>query len=256
MADAEPLGKGRRDRLKRYITVPLAVRASDLPVRVLSAVVMLAVAAGAFVAGGAVLSGFIVLVAGVGLVEAVQLIRRATANPRFRIAGVLIALIYIGLATALLMQIPPLFLLMLLVTVIVTDSGAYFTGRAIGGPRIAPRVSPSKTWAGLLGGMTAAACWMALAAGMIGSAAGAMAPGSGPESGGAEAGDLLRAGLLGAVFAVLAQAGDFLESWLKRKAGVKDSSRLIPGHGGVLDRIDGIIPVAIAGGIAIRWGGW
>jgi phosphatidate cytidylyltransferase len=62
------------------------------------------------------------------------------------------------------------------------------------------------------------------------------------------AGNLGGAALLGAALAVLAQAGDFFESWLKRRAGVKDSSRLIPGHGGVFDRIDGMLPVAIAVG--------
>lgn len=107
-----------------------------------------------------------------------------------------------------------------------TDIGAYFAGRAIGGPKLASRLSPNKTWAGLGGGMAAA-----LLAG-AGIAAGAGLP---------------RAFLLlGAPLAVLAQAGDLFESWLKRRAGVKDSGRLLPGHGGALDRLDGLVPVATA----------
>ncbi len=108
-----------------------------------------------------------------------------------------------------------------------TDSGAYFAGRLIGGPRLAPRLSPKKTWSGLGGGMTAAA--------LVGWS---MAPA------GAVAAERLAA--LSAVLAVLAQAGDLAESGLKRYFGVKDSSHLIPGHGGVLDRLDGLLVVAPA----------
>src|SRR5690606_37257131 len=234
----------RRGRIKPQVDVPLPVRASDLPLRVLSAVVMLAIAGGAFAMGGGVLAAFIALVALAGMGEAVRLVRRAGVGAPYRLVGMALAVLYIGSAGVLLAQMPRLYLAILLVTVIATDTGAYFTGRAIGGPRIAPRISPSKTWAGLLGGMAAAAGWMALAAGFV-------APDARIAGGG-----VLAAALAGAVFAVLAQAGDFLESWLKRKAGVKDSSRLIPGHGGVLDRIDGMIPVAIAGGLLGWWVGW
>jgi phosphatidate cytidylyltransferase len=105
-----------------------------------------------------------------------------------------------------------------------TDIGAYFAGRAIGGPKLAPRLSPNKTWAGLIGGMvTAAAVGAAIAIGA----------------------DLsMRLLWLGGVMAVFAQAGDLFESWLKRRAGVKDSGAILPGHGGVLDRLDGLVPVA------------
>ncbi|SFR80871.1 phosphatidate cytidylyltransferase [Sphingomonas jatrophae] len=114
--------------------------------------------------------------------------------------------------------------LWVLAVVAATDTGAYFAGRAIGGPKLAPRLSPSKTWAGLLGG--------AVAALVLGAAL-------------AVAGRLPAAFLgLGGVMAVLAQMGDLFESWLKRRAGVKDSGRILPGHGGVLDRADGLVPVA------------
>ena len=104
------------------------------------------------------------------------------------------------------------------------DIGAYFAGRAIGGPKLAPRISPNKTWAGLGGGVVAAA----VLAGVLH----------------ARYGLPLRLTLATPFLAVLAQGGDLYESWLKRRAGVKDSGTLLPGHGGVLDRLDGLVPVA------------
>lgn len=109
-----------------------------------------------------------------------------------------------------------------------TDIGAYFAGRTIGGPKLAPKISPSKTWAGLFGGMVMAALIAALLTLMF----------ELPFS-------LLVSAVLGASLAVAAQAGDFYESAIKRKAGVKDSGNLLPGHGGVMDRLDGLVPVAI-----------
>ena len=109
-----------------------------------------------------------------------------------------------------------------------TDAGAYFVGRAVGGPRLAPRISPGKTWAGLCGGIVgAAACgwiWARLA-------------GFGSQG-------LAAAG--GVAIAVLAQAGDLAMSAMKRRYGVKDWSGLIPGHGGMLDRVDGMLLTAPA----------
>ena len=114
-------------------------------------------------------------------------------------------------------------LVWLFVVVWTTDTAAYFAGRAIGGPRLAPAISPSKTWAGLCGGMLGAALTGALAAWLLGS------------------GRLLQAAGLGALLAVVAQLGDLVESGSKRAAGVKDSGTLIPGHGGLLDRVDGLL---------------
>ncbi len=106
-----------------------------------------------------------------------------------------------------------------------TDIGAYIAGRAIGGPKLAPKISPNKTWAGLFGGMVAAAIFGA------GIAYAAQLP--------------MLCWVGGAPLAVAAQMGDLFESWLKRRSGVKDSGKLLPGHGGVLDRLDGVVPVAI-----------
>jgi len=105
-----------------------------------------------------------------------------------------------------------------------TDIGAYFAGRAIGGPKLAPAISPNKTWAGLGGGV--------LTASLFGSAMHYWY------------GLPLRLTLATPVLAVLAQGGDLFESWLKRRVGVKDSGNILPGHGGVLDRLDGLVPVA------------
>jgi phosphatidate cytidylyltransferase len=105
-----------------------------------------------------------------------------------------------------------------------TDIGGYFAGRSIGGPKLAPRISPSKTWAGLVGGVLLAT---ALAAVLH-----------------TRAGLPFRLAAATPLLAVLAQLGDLYESILKRRAGVKDSGHLLPGHGGILDRLDGLVPVA------------
>jgi phosphatidate cytidylyltransferase len=114
-----------------------------------------------------------------------------------------------------------------------TDSAAYVFGRWIGGPKLVPRISPKKTWAGLIGG--------ALSAGLVGMLFGLFTDIPAPGL-----------GLLALAFALIAQLGDLGESAVKRIFEIKDSSSLIPGHGGVLDRIDGLIFVAVTAG-AIAW---
>ena len=106
-----------------------------------------------------------------------------------------------------------------------TDIGAYFAGRAIGGPKLAPSISPNKTIAGLAGGVLSAVLLAGAWASYIGLPAVLL--------------------WLAAPFAVFAQLGDLFESGLKRRAGVKDSGTWLPGHGGLLDRLDGLVPVAV-----------
>jgi phosphatidate cytidylyltransferase len=134
-------------------------------------------------------------------------------------------------------------LLWVLAVVWATDIGAYVVGRALGGPRLAPRISPRKTWAGLIGAVVSAAVAAFIAARLTG------APGG-----------LLIATSMG--LAIVAQLGDLAESLAKRHFGVKDSSGLIPGHGGLLDRLDGLIAAAMAaaaltlaaGNVPLAWG--
>jgi phosphatidate cytidylyltransferase len=110
----------------------------------------------------------------------------------------------------------------LVIVVVATDVFAYLTGRSIGGPKLAPRISPGKTWSGLAGGVAAAVILGALAAGLGGWG-------------------WLQGGLFAGILALVAQSGDLFESFIKRRAGVKDSGHLIPGHGGMLDRLDGYL---------------
>jgi phosphatidate cytidylyltransferase len=109
-----------------------------------------------------------------------------------------------------------------------TDIVAYFLGRMIGGPKLLPRVSPKKTWSGAICGLAAAV----LAAITVTAAAGLSG--------------LLAIALVAAILSAFAQAGDLFESLLKRKFGAKDSSQLIPGHGGLMDRLDGFVFAAVA----------
>lgn len=215
---------------------------SDLPVRAASAVVMLTVAGTALYFGGLVLDIFIGVVALALLFEMMRLIAAMRLGMAAAAVGALAGIAYIAAAALALVTMPGLFMGIALGFVICTDTFAYFTGRALGGPKIAPAISPSKTWSGLFGGIAASALFGALAFGFLGMAAGAMAPG---HDAGVPWRAIASGAGIGAVLAIAAQAGDFLESWLKRRAGVKDSSGLIPGHGGVFDRVDGLLPVAI-----------
>jgi phosphatidate cytidylyltransferase len=223
--------------------VETPVTKSDLPVRSGSAVLMLAVAVAALIIGGRVFDTFVVFVGLVAFAEFVLLIVKATPNIAFRLAAILAGALYFAAAAGVLMGAGDFLIVLIVGVTVFTDTFAYFTGRTVGGPRIAPAISPSKTWAGLIGGMIGAALWVvmwivAIDGGVVGPRFELGLP--------LIAENLGIGALLGAGLAVLAQAGDFFESWLKRRAGVKDSSHLIPGHGGVFDRIDGMLPVAIA----------
>jgi phosphatidate cytidylyltransferase len=118
--------------------------------------------------------------------------------------------------------------LFLFAVVWATDIFAYFVGRAIGGPKLAPSISPGKTRSGALGGAVGG-----VAAGLVLAAV-------------AGAGNLAALGVVALLLSVVSQAGDLFESWVKRRHGRKDSGALIPGHGGVMDRTDGLVAAAFA----------
>lgn len=224
----------------------MAAARSDLLTRVGSAIVLFAIAGIALWLGG-IAFGLLLLVGGaLVVVEWLALVRAMglgggakaalTALGPVAILGAMAGLWFIreqlGMTAAL----------WVFGMVWATDIGAYFAGRAFGGARLATKISPSKTWSGLIGGMIAAL----VASATIG-----------------DRGGIVGVPLwIGLFMGLLAQLGDLGESWMKRRAGVKDSGKLIPGHGGLFDRVDGLLPVALllgalafAGHIAVRAAG-
>jgi phosphatidate cytidylyltransferase len=224
---------------------------SDLPVRLASAIVMLVLAGGALWLGTWFWTGFVVLVACGILWEWNRLISRFGLGGFGETAWFFSGVLYVG-GAALAMVIvrngladfipaspirgysPLGVLVVFILPIIAVDVGAYFAGRAIGGPKIAPKISPAKTWAGFGGG--------ALLASLVGVAVELtdFGPAGAPGTSALAIGMAVVSGVL---IAVIAQAGDFFESWMKRRAGVKDSGNLIPGHGGLFDRLDGFLAV-------------
>lgn len=256
------------------MTSPTARPGSDLPVRIAVGAALIVVALGALVLGG-VAFWLISVVAGLFMMAEWAELHRVgepakrlalfslsvplailspwAAGPDFFALGLIagaaffivivtrrtslaMGIVYVALPIAALLAIRALpngliLAFWTLATVWATDIGAYFAGRAIGGPRLAPAISPSKTWAGLFGGMAAA-----LLSGLAFLA---------------YAGLDVRLALITPLLAVVAQIGDLYESAVKRRAGVKDSGNILPGHGGVLDRLDGAVTVAPVAFMAI-----
>lgn len=194
--------------------------------------------------GGALYDGLILGAAAGLAMEWGGLCRGGPACHR-RVAGG-VAWIALAAAAALWLRADPLVgranIGFLVVVVWASDIGAYLTGRALGGPKLAPAISPGKTWAGAAGGLVGAAL---LGVG-IAAVHGLRHPG--PPC-------LARAAGLAVAVAVVGQAGDLAESWAKRRLGVKDSGRLIPGHGGLLDRMDAALAVLPPAALLAMWHG-
>lgn len=181
-----------------------------------------------FHSGVEIAAVFLIAIAGAGATADAFLDRA----PWWSLAGAL----YIGAAIALFVELREApaqgveAIIWLVLIVISTDVGAYFAGRTFGGPKLWRRVSPNKTWAGAVGGVLAAA----LTAYVVGLFAGRSLG--------------LEAELLAMAVSAVSQAGDLMESAYKRRFGVKDSGRIMPGHGGLLDRFDGLLAASIAVG--------
>jgi phosphatidate cytidylyltransferase len=155
-------------------------------------------------------------------------------HPLWHASGVL----YIGVPALLLVMLRASaphavwVLLELFLIVWATDTGALIAGNVIGGPRLTPVLSPNKTWSGTLGGMAAAAAVAAILVYFL-------------------HGNAAKAALLGVCLSAIAHGGDLFESWVKRQFQLKDSGGLIPGHGGVLDRIDSTLAAATAMSVTV-----
>ena len=203
---------------------------NELAIRSITGAAMIALALGASFLGGNVFALAVAAAATLMFFEWTRIVRGW--GPVWYVSGFVYALLP-ALALLWIRERDPLGLYLLLWTFIVTwstDIGAYFAGRRFGKRKLAPSISPNKTVEGLIGGIVAAA--------LLGGAW-VIATGLGKP--------LL---LFAPLFAVAAQAGDLFESGMKRKAGVKDSGDWLPGHGGLLDRLDGLVPVAILTALA------
>jgi phosphatidate cytidylyltransferase len=200
------------------------VAGADRPFVLMTGVATLALAL-ALVVSGLPLAAVIVLA--IGTLAAASL---APAERRLWIAGGIPYAGALGLAPILLRSDDEdgfLSVVFLFAVVWTTDIAAYFIGRTAGGPKLVPQVSPNKTWSGAIGG-TLAAVVVALVLAKAAALAG-----------------LFAIAMLAIVLSVSAQAGDMFESFLKRKFGAKDSSHLIPGHGGLMDRLDGFVTASV-----------
>jgi len=209
---------------------------SNLALRIASSAVMAPVTIFIAWLGGWPFVLFWTLAACVVLWEWTMLVRGANPAPtQTRFAGWMLA----GLVYAGILLLGPVALrrdaefgfaaiLFLFAVVWITDIAAYFTGRALGGPKLWPAVSPKKTWSGAIGGMIAAVAAGLLVLWLMGLAVGPMLV------------------LVAAVLSAISQAGDLLESSIKRHFGAKDASHLIPGHGGLMDRLDGSLTAVLA----------
>lgn len=197
---------------------------ADLRTRAVVGLILIVLALLADWAGGWPFA--VVVAAGAGLIFSEWRALTRGWGPTWFIGGVLYALVpAVALLWTRLLSGGAAFVLWAFVVTWATDIFAYLVGRSFGGPKLAPSISPNKTWSGLAGGVIGATILGGLLSRWLGL----------PDS------FLLAAPL----FAVAAQAGDLAESALKRRAGAKDAGSLLPGHGGVMDRLDGLVPVAV-----------
>jgi phosphatidate cytidylyltransferase len=226
---AEPASRSR----------PAGPVTSDLPLRAISGVGMAGAALAVTWYGGVVFALFWTAAAGVVFWEWRNLVSSAAQPAVWLAAGVVYA-VAVAAAPIVLRadgEVGLLAVVFLFAVVWTTDMAAYFGGRFIGGAKLWPAVSPNKTWSGAIAGMLGA-IGAAIAVAICGAIS------------------LWPAAALGAIFSIASQAGDLFESHLKRRFGVKDSSHVIPGHGGVMDRLDGFIAAAsVAALVGLARGG-
>ncbi len=212
---------------------------NTLLVRTLSALILAPIVLYAVYAGGLIFQIMMILSLALGLKEWLNMCR-IRENGQVSWGWLLAGGLYISISIYGLYWLRlsndsgHLILFWLLALVWAADTGAYLSGSTIGGPKLAPKISPKKTWAGFLGALVSAA--------LIG-----LAYGYFMNDGALN----LTLVVLSTIIGGLSQMGDLLESYAKRHFGVKDSGKIIPGHGGILDRIDGLMAAAIGAGVII-----
>lgn len=235
--------------LDEWLQLTGATRLVSRCVALVAAVLLLIVAAAQRELIALAVLPFSAIAAAIWVVIATVLVQPgAIALKLPRAIGVALALVLVLAAWLALMHLlfqGAIMLLSVVFIVSIADTAAYFAGRAFGRRKLAPHISPGKTWAGVVGGVVA----VLLVALIIWQ----LAPGATVYSNGLFAVNGVFAALfLLALLVAMSVIGDLFESLLKRQAGVKDSSQLLPGHGGVLDRIDAMLPV-LPSAVVIQW---
>ena len=208
--------------------------------RFISTIVLAPVAIAAIWFGRPYFDAMVLLVGAIALVEWFRVSRagQARLTSAGRLFWPVVGVLYVGICclSLIILRADPtegLGLVLAFFSIIwATDIGAYLVGRTLGGPKLAPAISPNKTWSGAMGGLLCG-----VLAGFLVARAMDLSYGSAVLV------------VMSAAISVVSQIGDLIESWWKRYFGVKDSGNIIPGHGGILDRIDGVLlasPVAVA----------
>lgn len=213
---------------------------SALETRIRSAVILGVVALGALYLGGAFFAALMAAVAGIGVYEWGKMV---LSGKQYRKRLMLAGMVYIGFSAGMMIWLRTVsdsglyHMLTLLLIVWASDTFAYFSGRIVGGAKLAPNISPKKTWAGFWGSSIGAAVV----------AAGLTCPVVLSKMHAVTIGHMSWIGyaVMGFVLAMFGQVGDLMISLVKRRYGVKDTGTLIPGHGGVLDRVDALLLVAL-----------
>lgn len=209
---------------------------TSLQKRAVSAAVLIPLTLGVIYYGGALFAAVLVLLAALSLYEWLYVSLKTTKPFVFSAVGVLYVLVSFWCCFLIREGYPLSFAFMFLLMIWASDIGAYVTGKTFKGPKMASKISPNKTWSGYAGALLSPAILSVLALSIY-----AMIKGDASLVG-------LRHGAYlfatGAVIGLVGQSGDLIVSFLKRNANVKDTGRLIPGHGGLLDRIDSMLLAA------------
>lgn len=216
---------------------------NSLFLRVVSALLLMPFVVGALVLGGHYFIGMVLLAIIFSVKEWLAMTRLLPSPNILFIAGIIyIVGCFAAFSYLRLEQVQGAGLaLALILSIWASDTGAYFAGKTIGGPKLAPSISPKKTWAGLVGGIISSTAGLVAYALYVGPWISTF----GIDLTIPQGATVWQLAILGAFLTLSGQAGDLLESYFKRKAGVKDSGKLIPGHGGILDRIDSLLLASV-----------
>lgn len=223
---------------------------SNLVKRVLSALILAPIFLYVIYKGGVPYLGLVMLLFAFFMYEWSMITKKAEQ----RILWFLFGFLYLGFACVVMLMLSlgtfrrdffglenfPAILFIVIILVWINDISSYFVGRLIGGPKLAPKISPNKTWAGAIGGVGGCLIFFFVMNIFSNFGAGLMTDSA-----------FFSALVVHILIPIIAQIGDLFESWVKRKFGVKDSGNIIPGHGGLLDRFDGLILVMNVIGIIV-----